>query len=353
MRFPRRGRFLPFISLLALLLILLGCTLNTGSIQSFAAGNDGKCQSNCKLGTGVQNVQVFVEPDASDRIITNAIAGAQQSVKLEIYLLTDRRIIAALEEAARRGVDTRVMLEPHPFGGGTPNKTLDQLNAAGVKAQTASSSFSLTHEKGMVIDEQTAYIMTANFTYSALGGSNTTKNREYGIIDGNQADIEAVSAIFDADWNRSDAQFNDANLVVSPVNARQDFESLIASAQTSLLIEAEEMQDSDIEQAMVAAVQRGVQVQVIVPQPRASGDSNSSGIAFIKQGGAQVREDTMLYMHAKMMVVDGQVAFVGSENISTASLDRNREVGILIADQAVLNTLQQTFQQDWQDSQAA
>ena len=53
------------------------------------------------------------------------------------------------------------------------------------------------------------------------------------------------------------------------------------------------------------------------------------------------------------LVVDGQVAFVGSENISTASLDRNREVGILIADQAVLNTLQQTFQQDWQDSQAA
>src|SRR5712691_11168191 len=151
MRFPRRGRFLPFISLLALLLILLGCTLNTGSIQSFAAGNDGKCQSNCKLGTGVQNVQVFVEPDASDRIITNAIAGAQQSVKLEIYLLTDRRIIAALEEAARRGVDTRVMLEPHPFGGGTPNKTLDQLNAAGVKAQTASSSFSLTHEKGIPV----------------------------------------------------------------------------------------------------------------------------------------------------------------------------------------------------------
>ena len=58
-------------------------------------------------------------------------------------------------------------------------------------------------------------------------------------------------------------------------------------------------------------------------------------------------------MHAKIIVVDGQKAFVGSENISTASLERNREVGLLIADTNVINTLQQTFQQDWTDSQAA
>jgi cardiolipin synthase len=44
---------------------------------------------------------------------------------------------------------------------------------------------------------------------------------------------------------------------------------------------------------------------------------------------------------------------VGSENISTQSLDANRELGIIVSDQGVLNTLQQTFQQDWGDSQAA
>jgi cardiolipin synthase len=64
----------------------------------------------------------------------------------------------------------------------------------------------------------------------------------------------------------------------------------------------------------------------------------------------QVKEDPGLYMHAKMMLVDGQRAFVGSENISTASLERNRELGILVSDQKVLSTLQQTFQLDWSDS---
>ena len=56
-------------------------------------------------------------------------------------------------------------------------------------------------------------------------------------------------------------------------------------------------------------------------------------------------------MHAKIIVVDGQRAFVGSENISTASLDRNRELGVLIADANVIHTLQQTFRLDWGASQ--
>ena len=173
------------------------------------------------------------------------------------------------------------------------------------------------------------------------------------LPDLNQQDVQAVASIFDADWNRSTVQFNDSNLVVSPVNSRNVFVSLINNAHKTLLIEAEEMQDSSIEQALVNAAGHGVQVQVILPAPSGSSDSNSAGIQTIKQGGVQVKEDTKLYMHAKMMVIDGQTGFVGSENISTASLDRNRELGIIIADQNVLTKLQQTFQQDWSDSQSA
>ncbi|QBD78311.1 hypothetical protein EPA93_20830 [Ktedonosporobacter rubrisoli] len=303
-------------------------------------------------------VKVFVEPNAGDHVIVNAISAAKSSVQLEIYLLTDRSVIKALEEDAHRGINVSVMLEPHPYGGGpSPQRTLDELSAAGVKTKPTSSSFSLTHEKGMIIDNATVYIMTANFTLSALGGSRSTTNREYGIIDTNQQDVQAVVAIFQADWNRTTAHFNDSNLVVSPINSRSTFESLINGAHKSLLIEAEEMQDQDIEQAIVNAAKHGVQVQVIMPQPRStsegdgSGDSNSQGITVISQGGAHVKEDPHLYMHAKIMVVDGQKAFVGSENISTASLDKNRELGILISDQGVLNTLTQTFQQDWGESQ--
>ncbi len=320
-------------------------TSGSGTIGSTTSSSSGSSIT----GSGVQGVQVFVEPDAGDAVITDAIAGAKKTVLLEMYLLTERKVISALEEAAQRGVTVRVMLEQHPYGSAAPTGTLDRLKAAGVNAQSTNPAFALTHEKGMVIDGSTAYIMTANFTAAALGSGSYTKNREYGIIDTHRQDVQAVTAIFNADWNRSTPQISDPNLVVSPVNSRNDFTSLINRAHKTLFIEAEEMQDSEIEQAIVNAGQRGVKVQVILPSPSrsSSSDSNSSGINTINHPGIQIEEDPHLYMHAKIIIVDGQKAFVGSENISTASLEKNRELGILVSDQNVLNTLQQTFQQDW------
>ncbi len=345
---------LMYLVAVALCVLLSACDV-TISVPTSGSGssNSSQCVSNCTVGSGVQGVQVFVEPDAGEHVITDAIRSAKKSVWVEIYLLTDRNVISALEEDANQGIDVRVMLEPHPSGGSSSLRTIDQLKAAGIKAEETSPDFTLTHEKGMIIDGSTAFIMTSNFTLSALGGSRSVTNREYDIIDTNPQDVQAVTAIFTADWNRTTANFNDPNLVVSPINSRNDFTSLINSAHHTLLIEAEEMQDSDIEQAIVSAAQRGVQVQVILPSASgSSSDTNSSGIDAIKQGNVQVREDPRLYMHAKIIVVDGKEAFVGSENISTQSLDRNRELGIIVSEQGVISTLKQTFQQDWGDSQS-
>jgi phosphatidylserine/phosphatidylglycerophosphate/cardiolipin synthase-like enzyme len=344
--------FLNYLVVAAVCFILAGCS---GSMLP-GISNTPQCQSNCTAGSGVQGVQVFVEPDDGEQVITNAIRNAQKSIWLEIYILSDRNVIRTLEEASNRGLDVRVMLEPRPFGGGTsPSKTVDILAAAGIKAQFTNPSFSLTHEKGMIIDGTTAYIMTSNFSRSALGGSSGSsgyRNREYGIIDTNTQDVQATADIFIADWNHSTPQFYDPNLVVSPINSRNDFTTLINSAHSTLLIEAEEMNDSNIEQALANVAQHGVQVEVILPSASSSsGDSNSQGIVTVKQAGVQVREDPQLYMHAKIIVVDSRVAFVGSENISTQSLDQNRELGIIVSDASVLNKLQTTFQNDWGVSQ--
>ena len=133
----------------------------------------------------------------------------------------------------------------------------------------------------MIIDGQTVYIMTCNFTLAALGTGKYTLNREYGIIDNNAQDVQAVSAIFNADWKRRNAQYNDPNLVVSPDNSRNAFASLINGAHKTLAIEAEEMQDSQIEQDLVNAAQRGVQVQVILPASSSS-DEKLVAIAIVR-----------------------------------------------------------------------
>jgi phosphatidylserine/phosphatidylglycerophosphate/cardiolipin synthase-like enzyme len=83
-------------------------TSGTTGIGNIPGSN--QCQSNCTVGSGAQGVRVFVEPEAGESPISGAISGAAKSVWLEIYLLTDRNVISALKDAARRGIDVRVML---------------------------------------------------------------------------------------------------------------------------------------------------------------------------------------------------------------------------------------------------
>ncbi|HEU5380384.1 MAG TPA: phospholipase D-like domain-containing protein [Ktedonobacteraceae bacterium] len=341
-------QLLLMISLLALI------TLVTTSTSLFHSSNaQAATHSTLGLGTGRGiDITVFVEPAAGETPILNAINNATTSVYVELYLLTDTNVLTALENAAHRGLDVRVMLDPDPYGVGTsqPAQMLQALSNAGAQTEDSSPSFTYTHEKGMIVDKKTAYIMTCNFTRSALGGSSSTTNREYGIIDTESTDVTAVLSIFNADWNRASYTLTDSDLVLSPVNSHSDFIALINKAQSTLKIEAEEMQDSAVEQAIVNAEARGVNVQVILP----SDDSgNSAGITTLKNGGVSVYEDSHYYMHAKIIIADGTEAFVGSENISTNSLDNNRELGILISKSSVISTLASTFSTDLSDSTAA
>ena len=334
-------------------LLLAACNSSIGNIGNIATTKTSTTTGAVTpavtpLPMSQQTLKLFAEPDDGESIILDAINAAHRSIWLETYLLTDTTVVQALQNAAHRKLDVRVMLEPTPYGGGSPQDTLDALKLMGAKVNTASPDFSLTHEKGMVIDGNTAYIMTCNFTYSALNGT----NREYGVIDSVAPDVQEVVAIFNADWGRKPAQLNDTNIVVSPTNARNDLTTLISNAKHSLVMEEEEMYDSQVEQAIIGAAKHGVHVQVILPNPYDASDTSlDAPIALLTSGGVQVRRDPQLYIHAKMIVVDDTHAFVGSENISSSSLDGNRELGILLTNTGIIAELQHYFQTDWQASQ--
>ena len=315
--------------------------------------NGGACVS---AACAAQSVQVFVEPDAGEAPILNAIKGAAQSVWVEVYLLTDTNVMHALEDAAQRGVDVRVLLEAHPYGEGSvsPQQTIETLNAAGVHAQAADPAYYYTHAKVMLIDNATAYIMTCNLSRSGLGGSSAAANREYGVIDTDAGDVAEVKAVFQADWDQTATPtLAQSRLVVSPVNARTDLTALIASAKSTLHIEDEEMYDAASVQALIAAAQRGVTVEVTLPSSAASSSDEASAVSQLTQGGVHVRYLKAPYMHAKLIVVDGTIAFTGSENFSSTSLDKNREIGVIIADAQALSTFESVFGQDWALAQAA
>lgn len=342
----------PALWLALLSLLMAGCASTASARYSFPACAPTAGPA-CAVGTGAAHLQLFVEPDDGVRPITDAIRAAQRSIMVEVYILSDTTVINALEDAANRGLDVRVMLEPHPYESSpvTVQSTLEKLKAAGIKVNETNPIFQLTHAKFLLLDGTTLFLLTANLSHAALGGTKQATNREYLLEDSETADVNEAQTIFTADWNRATPTLSDPNLLVSPINARVKLLALIASAQTSIQIENEEMQDTQLENALAQAARRGVSIQVVLPAPGGGQDSNAAGVALLRNAGISVRYDKQYYIHAKLMLIDGTRAYVGSENISTASLDDNRELGLIVADPQTLKTLATTFNSDYAVSQ--
>lgn len=341
-------------SVLLLLSLLLAACATTSNTSAPASGpppttSAGTCLA---VACAARGVTVFVEPDAKAAPIVQAIKAATRSIWVEVYLLSDSSVITALEDAAARGVDVRVLLETHPFGDGaiSSQRLLQRLQAAHIAARATNPAFHYTHAKMLILDGTSTYILTANLSASGLGGySSTSGNRDYLMLDTNQDDVTDAQAIFRADWDRVAPRLRVPRLVVSPVNARASLLGLIASAHSTLNLEDEEMYDRQSEDALIAAARRGVIVRLVLAAPAsgASPASQSDDIARLRLGGVQVRYLTAPYMHAKLIVADDTLAFAGSENFSSASLDENREVGLMLADPHALEIFAHTFTQDW------
>jgi len=284
-------------------------------------------------------VTVFVEPEAGAQPVVSALRRAESSILMKMYLMTEREVIAALKDAVARGVSVRVMLEEDPYGYGDNEAVFADLQAAGVQVKWANPTFRLTHEKSIVVDGRMALIMTLNQTHSAF-----TRNREFGVITSDPADVAEIVAVFEADWERRAPVLSNPRLVWSPDNSRERILALLDGATESLDLEQLAMQDEEVEDHLIAAAERGVRVRVLTSPGI---EANEPGLERLREGGVEVRYLKKPFVHAKVIVADGRRALVGSINISTASLDFNRELSILLDDPEALDTLEITFEQDW------
>lgn len=294
-------------------------------------------EPNATSGPGI--VGVFVQPDDGRAPILDELAAARRTIDLEVYLLSDEEIIAALERAVTRGVRVRVILEEDPFGGaGGQPAVFERLAAAGVQVRWSNPVFRFTHVKTFVIDDRVAIIMNLNLTRSAF-----TRNREFGAITTRPGEVAEARAIFAADWSRADEPAP-GPLIVSPTDSRAEILGLIDGANDSLDIYAEVVRDREAVSALKAAERRGVRVRLIMSDPDDDGDEERAELAA---AGVEVRIENSPYIHAKLIVADGGRAFLGSQNFTATSLDQNREIGLMIADGANLARLASVFAADW------
>lgn len=288
------------------------------------------------------NLELFVQPEAGRVPILNAINSAGSEVLVEVYLLSDQQIIDSLVEAKNRGVKVQIMMEQRPFGGGNVNKnTATRLSQEGMDFKWTNPTFALTHEKAMIVDRETLFILNQNLTKTAFD-----KNREYNIIDHNFEEVTEAVNIFEADWNRSGVEAKAINLVVSPDNSREKLTGLINSAQNSIDLEVEIIQDSDMIKLLSDRV-KTIPVRMIIPD-FGKIPANKDEAMELKNAGVMVRTLKNPYLHAKLIMVDQTRAYLGSINLSDASMDQNRELGILISQEDIISKLSETFEEDWE-----
>jgi cardiolipin synthase A/B len=89
---------------------------------------------------------VFIEPGDGRAPLLDEIQSARRSIDLEVYIVTDDVVLQALEEAQRRGVEVRVILEEHPFGGGGgQDEIFARFESAGIEVRWGNPVFRFTH----------------------------------------------------------------------------------------------------------------------------------------------------------------------------------------------------------------
>lgn len=291
------------------------------------------------------DVGLFIMPEDGQEWLLDMIATARQRVLMKVYVLTDARIVGALQRAARRGASVRVMIEAHPFGSdASADLAFRLLHDAGITVRAGNPAFRYTHEKSVIVDDA-AVILTANMTRSSFA-----RNRELAVLYRDRDDVSEIVAAFEADWQRARFTPRRPSLVWSPVNARARINALIASARSSLYVYASSAPDEEQISLLADAARRGVDVRfltsIIRQVSRGEQGGDEAALDRLRRSRVKVRHLRSPVIHAKAIIAD-QVALVGSINLTTNSLDFNRELGIIFDDPAAVRRLTQTFEADW------
>lgn len=150
-------------------------------------------------------VGTLVSPDFSLEGVLDLLRSAEERVLVEMFYadpewMEDSGILPALVSGARRGVETRILLDSSWFSEGKGNDDLvHRLNGIGLDHLEAVSvstnhSFRVLHNKGMVVDD-TVLVSSMNWVPTAF-----EENREIGLVVESEEVAAFFAHAFQEDW---------------------------------------------------------------------------------------------------------------------------------------------------------
>jgi cardiolipin synthase A/B len=347
----RRSVLVSAVAGVAVMLSVAGCKLQVPSAaQASATGPEQTAASGAgQAGTsGVTRAgALIIEPGGGFSPVYHLIKGARHSIDVTMYEFADTTAEHDLAAAARRGVRVRVILDQHERG--ENSAAYSYFQSDGVTVTWSSPDYRYTHQKTVVVDGTEAVIMTANLTSEYYSTS-----RDFLVVDSGYADVAAITAVFNADFAHRAVRPGDGNdLIWSPTDAQDKLLGLINGATSSLRIYSEEMGDTTIEDALIRAAHRGVDVQICGEDESGEYDSAYSRLASAGIHISYYSSSTGFYIHGKVVEADYGTShakiFIGSENFSGTSLNDNRELGLIITDHTVMSAVASTFAADFRN----
>ncbi len=284
-------------------------------------------------------LDVFAEPDNGQTPYYEPLTQATSTIRVMVYLMGYGSVLDTLLQKAQAGLDVRVILDQSQKD--TNQKYFDMLAAAGATVKWSSPSFTYMHAKVMIVDDQVAIVSSGNYSQYQIA-----KERNYVLHDRDPQDIASLTALFDADWSGAQPDLSCTRLIVSPANSHARLLAFIQGATTTLLIESMQFADDDVRAAVAERVAAGVDVRVIVADPGWI-TANTDAAAFLHSIGVPVKYLSDPGVHVKALVADGERALTGSLNVSWTSINKNREVSLIVNEPAGVATIATTFEVDW------
>lgn len=311
-----------------------------------------------------------------------AIRRASVSITFETYVYWSgeigRELAEALSERARAGLPVHVILD---WAGSLlmDSDLLTQMEDAGAKVHRYRPLrwFNLTrlnnrtHRKILVVDGKVGFTGGVGIADLWKGRAQDPEHwrdihfRVEGPV------VAQFQAAFNDNWIKTTgAVLNDATFfpplepagdldahmfIASPSGGAESMHLMylmaIAAATESIdLAAAYFVPDELLVDALLAALERGVRLRILLPGPHI--DSETVKIASrgswgdLLQHGAdiQIYQPTML--HTKLLVVDGEFVSVGSTNFDMRSLKLNDEASLNIYDTAFAGEMTRAFEED-------
>ncbi|HUP06105.1 MAG TPA: phospholipase D-like domain-containing protein [Caldimonas sp.] len=350
-------------------------------------------------------VELLEDGPATYAAMFAAIRAARDTVDMETYILEDdeigRRFADALLDAQRRGVQVALI---HDGVGtlGTPREYWDRLKAGGVKVLefnpinplTAKAGWDVNqrdHRKLLVVDGATAFLGGINIS-GVYSGSSRPGSASHGS--GSRGDdkhkvpwrdtdvriagpvVADLQKLFLDTWQRQkgdplpDRDYfptigaQGPSVVRAIGSGPEDpynllyatFLSAINSAEGEILItNAYFDPDPQLQEALIAAVKRGVDVKLIVPSTTDSSlvfHAGRSHYEALLEGGVKLYERKAALLHAKTALIDGVWATVGSTNLDWRSFLHNQEVNAVVLGTDFGALMRASFDRDLADSRA-